>query len=70
MIREIVIYGDPVLRKKCDLVKNFSEDIHSLVEDMLETMVLHQYQSWPCSFRFPFAQEAFLQFLNGLADMP
>ena len=39
MIREIVIYGDPVLRKKCDLVKNFSEDIHSLVEDMLETMV-------------------------------
>ncbi|HIG83829.1 MAG TPA: peptide deformylase [Verrucomicrobia bacterium] len=39
MIREIVIYGDPVLRKKCDLVKNFSEDINSLVDDMLETMV-------------------------------
>ena len=39
MIREIVIFGDPVLRKKCDLVKNFSEDIQSLVDDMLETMV-------------------------------
>ena len=39
MIREIVIFGDPVLRKKCDLVKNFSEDINSLVDDMLETMV-------------------------------
>jgi len=39
VIREIVIYGDPVLRKKCDLVKNFSEDINSLVDDMLETMV-------------------------------
>ena len=39
MIREIVIFGDPVLRKKCDLVKDFSEDISSLVDDMLETMV-------------------------------
>jgi peptide deformylase len=39
VIREIVIFGDPVLRKKCDLVKNFSEDINSLVDDMLETMV-------------------------------
>ena len=39
MIREIVIFGDPVLRKKCDLVKNFSEDINSLVDDMLEKMV-------------------------------
>ena len=39
MIREIVIFGDPVLRKKCDLVENFSEDIKSLVDDMLETMV-------------------------------
>jgi len=38
VIREIVIFGDPVLRKKCDLVKNFSEDIQSLVDDMLETM--------------------------------
>ena len=39
MIREIVIFGDPVLRKKCDLVKNFSEDINALANDMLETMV-------------------------------
>jgi len=38
VIREIVIFGDPVLRKKCDLVKNFSEDINALADDMLETM--------------------------------
>ena len=30
MILYIVIFGDPVLRKKCDLVKNFSEDINAL----------------------------------------
>ena len=39
MVREIVIFGDPVLRKKCSKVESFSEEIRSLVKDMLETMV-------------------------------
>ncbi|MBV64256.1 MAG: peptide deformylase, partial [Rickettsiales bacterium] len=38
MVREIVIFGDPVLRKKCSKVESFSEEIRSLVKDMLETM--------------------------------
>ena len=39
MVREIVIFGDPVLRKKCAKVESFSDEIKSLVDDMLETMV-------------------------------
>ena len=39
MVREIVIFGDPVLRKKCSKVESFSEEIRSLVKDMIETMV-------------------------------
>lgn len=39
MVREIVIYGDPVLREKCSRVESFSDDIKDLVNDMLETMV-------------------------------
>ena len=38
MIREIVIFGDPVLRKKCADVGEVSEEIRSLVDDMVETM--------------------------------
>lgn len=38
MIREIVIFGDPVLRKKCAEVDEMSDDLRGLVEDMLETM--------------------------------
>ena len=39
MVREIVIFGDPVLRKKCSKVESFSEEVSSLVKDMIETMV-------------------------------
>jgi peptide deformylase len=39
MVREIVIFGDPVLRKKCSKVESFSKEVSSLVKDMIETMV-------------------------------
>ncbi|MBV9274265.1 MAG: peptide deformylase, partial [Verrucomicrobia bacterium] len=38
MIREIVIYGDPVLRKKGKPVRETTEEIRRLAEDMIETM--------------------------------
>jgi len=38
VIREIVIFGDPVLRKKCAMVEGDSDDIRELAQDMLETM--------------------------------
>ena len=38
MTREIVIFGDPVLRKKCAVVDEVSDDLRGLVQDMLETM--------------------------------
>jgi peptide deformylase len=38
MIREIVIYGDPVLRAKGKRVEKVNEDIRALVADMIETM--------------------------------
>ncbi len=38
MIREIVIYGDPVLRKKCARVGEVTDELRTLVDDMLETM--------------------------------
>jgi peptide deformylase len=38
MIREIVIYGDPVLRKKGKPVREITEEIRRLAEDMVETM--------------------------------
>ena len=34
----IRMYPDPILRKRCAPVKNFDEDLQSLVEDMVETM--------------------------------
>ena len=39
MIRDIVIYGDPVLRKKCARVERVDDEVRALVEDMKETMV-------------------------------
>jgi peptide deformylase len=39
VIREIVIFGDPVLRKKCALVEKVDDDLNTLVSDMLETMI-------------------------------
>ncbi len=38
MIREIKLYGDPVLRKKALPVTEFDEELKELVEDMFETM--------------------------------
>ncbi len=39
MIREIVIYGDPVLRKKCARVDAVDEELRALASDMMETMI-------------------------------
>ena len=49
MVREIVIFGDPVLRKKCSKVESFSEEVSSLVNDMIETMVSAEGNWLSCS---------------------
>ena len=36
-VRRIVIYGDPVLRKKTDEITSFDDSLRSLVADMYET---------------------------------
>jgi len=38
MVREIVLYGDPVLRHKCKPVAEITPELHALAADMLETM--------------------------------
>lgn len=38
MVRDIVIFGDPVLREKCRPVTEVTEEIRALAEDMIETM--------------------------------
>lgn len=38
MIREVVQIGDPVLRKKCEPVKNFDRELWTLLDDMKETL--------------------------------
>src|SRR5262245_1816345 len=38
MIIPIVLYGDPVLRKKCAPVTSITAEIRALSKDMLETM--------------------------------
>jgi peptide deformylase len=38
MIREIVIYGDPVLRKKGKQINKVTEEIRTLAQDMIESM--------------------------------
>jgi peptide deformylase len=38
MILPIVLYGDPVLRKKCALVTTVTDEIRAFAQDMLETM--------------------------------
>ncbi len=35
---EIIVYGNPILRKKAEPVTEFDEDLKTLVSDMLETM--------------------------------
>lgn len=37
-IREIKIFPDPVLRKKCEPVMEFGDDLKKLVDDLAETM--------------------------------
>lgn len=38
MIREIVLYGDPVLRVKCPPVTGITPELEALADDMVETM--------------------------------
>ncbi len=38
-LRNIVIEGDPVLRKKCRPVTEFNERLHMLLDDMNETLI-------------------------------
>jgi peptide deformylase len=38
MVRKIVKYGDPVLRKKCPQVREVTDEIRTLATDMIETM--------------------------------
>ena len=39
MIRDILKFGDPVLREKCTEVPRFDEELGDLLDDMYETMV-------------------------------
>ncbi len=38
MLLKIHYYGDPILRKRCEPVKEITEEIRTLVRDMIETM--------------------------------
>lgn len=38
MVREIRLYGDPVLREKSRPVEEFDDDVRRLVADLMETM--------------------------------
>lgn len=38
MVREIVIFGNPVLREKCPEVTEITPEIRSLAQDMIDTM--------------------------------
>lgn len=38
MIRDIVIFGDKVLREKCARVQTVTEDVRTLAADMIDTM--------------------------------
>jgi peptide deformylase len=39
MIREILVYPNPILRKKSQDVKSFDNELHTLLDDMNETML-------------------------------
>ena len=41
MIREIVIYPNPILRKKSKDVVKFDKELHALLDDMYDTMWKH-----------------------------
>lgn len=36
-VREIRLYGDPVLSSKCELVTDFSQKTEALIEDLIDT---------------------------------
>jgi len=36
-VREIRLYGDPVLKSVCDPIKDFDQRTHDLVQDLLDT---------------------------------
>lgn len=38
MILNVVKYGDPILTKRADVVVEFDEKLHKLIDDMFETM--------------------------------
>ncbi len=38
MIRDIRLYGDPVLREKCRAVEAVDDDVRRLIDDLVETM--------------------------------
>lgn len=39
MIREILVYPNPILRKKSENVENFDNELHNLLDDMYDTML-------------------------------
>jgi peptide deformylase len=41
MVREILVYPDPVLRKRSRDVEKFDQELHTLLDDMNETMLEH-----------------------------
>ncbi|NDC19950.1 MAG: peptide deformylase, partial [Microbacteriaceae bacterium] len=36
-VREIRLFGDPVLKSPCDPIKDFGPKTHSLIEDLIDT---------------------------------
>jgi peptide deformylase len=36
-VREIRLFGDPVLKSPCDAIKDFGPKTHSLIEDLIDT---------------------------------
>lgn len=38
-VKNLVIYPDPRLKERCDTVTTFDAELHTLLEDMAETMV-------------------------------
>lgn len=42
MIREIITYPNKLLRTKSKDVSEFNEELHTLLDDMYETMIAHQ----------------------------
>ena len=37
-VLEVVHYGDPILRKKCEPLEKVDDDVRKLLQEMLETM--------------------------------